>query len=195
MLTLRSFLDARASRERRPPVCQQASAPGTGRGIAVAKSGMRPARRRGTRGMTMVEIMVALGIGAVLLGIAVPSFTAMRAPYALRTATTTIASDVAVARMRAIAQNRRQRLAVSTDADTWVLQQETAPGTFESVGGTRALPTGCTFGAASDSPIFDTRGMLAVPASLEVSGEAGTKTISVNVLGQATITDGAIDQG
>jgi hypothetical protein len=32
--------------------------------------------------------------------------------------------------------------------------------------------------------------MLAAPAALEVSGEAGTRIISVNVLGQATISDG-----
>jgi hypothetical protein len=154
---------------------------------------MWPTRRRSERGTTITDLMVALGIGGVLLGIALPNFVAMRAPYALRAATTTIASDVTVARMRAIAQNRRQRLAISADNGTWVLQQETAPGTFESVGGTRALPEGCTFGQSPDSPIFDTRGMLVAPAALEVSGEAGTRTISVNILGQATISDGGND--
>jgi hypothetical protein len=151
---------------------------------------MWPTRRRSERGTTITDLMVALGIGAVLLGIALPNFTAMRAPYALRSATTTIASDVAVARMRAIAQNRRQRLAFDENAGTWALQEESAPGTFDTVGATRTLPTGCTFGTSPSSPIFDTRGMLAAPAALEVSCEAGTRIISVNVLGQATISDG-----
>jgi hypothetical protein len=165
-----------------------------GGGIAVATSGMRPTRRD-ERGATITDLMVALGIGAVLLGMAIPSFTAMRAPYALRSAAQTIASDVAVARMRAIAQNRRQRLAFSQGPGTWVLEQETAPGTFEVAGGTRTLPAGCAFGGTPGSPIFDTRGMLAVPATMEVSGESGTKTITINVLGEATITDGGIDLG
>ena len=139
------------------------------------------------RGTTITDLLVAVGIGGILLGLAVPNLAALRAPYALRSATTTLASDMAVARMRAIAQNRRQRVQILADAGTWQLQQEVAPGNFQAVGGLRMLPNDLKFAGSDMNLIFNTRGMVNTPATLKVKGRSGTRTVLVNVLGQATI--------
>ncbi len=96
-----------------------------------------------TRGATIADIIVAIGISLVSLGMAVPNLRAFAAPYSLDTATRVVAAEFSVARMRAIAQNRRHRINFDDGADTFALQAETAPGVFTDVGATRPMPA-CT---------------------------------------------------
>ncbi|MCY4756889.1 GspH/FimT family pseudopilin [Pelomonas aquatica] len=57
--------------------------------------------RHGNRGFTVVEVCVALGIGAVLLGQALPAMQQMRQEQALRAHAEALASDLRFARSEA----------------------------------------------------------------------------------------------
>lgn len=135
----------------------------------------------------MIDVLTGMAITAVVLGTAIPNLRAFTRPYALDSATRSIAADMSVARMRAIAQNRRHRVQVNTDGRWWEVQRETAPGTFTVVGGRRMLPQGVSFDDVSGTPTFDTRGMLAANFSLEVTNGERKRAMSVSVLGDTTV--------
>ena len=135
----------------------------------------------------MIDVLTGMAITAVVLGTAIPNLRGFTRPYALDSAARSIAADMSVARMRAIAQNRRHRVQVNADGGWWEVQRETAPGTFTVVGGRRTLPGGTSFGNVSGTPTFDTRGMLAATFSLDVSNGERKRTMSVNVLGDTSV--------
>jgi len=148
------------------------------------------ARRANCRGVTIIEVLTATAITAILLAIGVPQMARLRAPYALASASRQIASDLQTARMRAIARNVRYRVAFNSTTRSYRLERETTVNNFVAEGGTQTLPAGATLTAANPAnPVFDTRGMLGanVSVSVSVSG-SGTRTVTVNVLGQTTIS-------
>jgi len=146
----------------------------------------RNARR--ARGTTLLEVIVAASLMAIVLAIAVPNLPALGAPFTLRTASQQVAADLMATRMRAIARNTRYQVSFNTAAATYVIQRETAPGQFVSEGGTQALPHGAALGGVAANPIFDTRGMLTAPLTVTVTVPgAGGRTVSVDVLGQTTV--------
>ena len=148
------------------------------------------ARRAGCRGVTIIEVLTATAITAILLAIGVPQMARLRAPYALVSASRQIAGDLQAARMRAIARNTRYRVAFNATTRTYQLERETTLNTFVAEGGVKTLPGGTTLTAANPgNPIFDTRGMLGANVSVAVSVTGtGTRTVTVNVLGQTTIS-------
>ena len=161
-----------------------------GRGSASAMHAVDMARRarRAVRGTTLLEVLVAASLSAILLAIAVPNLPGLGAPFTLRTVSQQVAADLIAARMRAIATDTPYRVAFNTAAATYVIQQETAPGTFVTEGGTRTLPAGVVLGPVAANPIFDTRGMLAAALAVPITvSPAGSRTVSVNVLGRTTI--------
>jgi len=158
------------------------------RGISVAKTPMRRTPDRRTRGATIIDLLVGIGITAVVLGTAIPNLRTLSQPYTLDSVARVVSADLAGARMRAIAQNRRHRVVFNADARWWEVRAETSPNVFTVVGARRTLPTGARFGSVNASPTFDTRGMLTAPFSLVVSTGARQRTISVNVLGDTTFS-------
>jgi type IV fimbrial biogenesis protein FimT len=73
-------------------------------------------RRSPTWGFTLVELMVTLGVFAVLLGLAVPSFMETIASNRVTTATNDILTALTLARSEAIRRNQRVTACTSTDA-------------------------------------------------------------------------------
>ena len=145
-------------------------------------------RGRTQRGTTLLEVLTGTALTAILLAVAVPNFRALATPYEASSAARLMASDCAAARMRAIARNQRHRIRVDADAETWVIEAEQAPGSWVAVGETRSAASGVTLGAAAPAdPMFNTRGMLAGTVSMTVSHGDSTRTVTINVLGQATI--------
>jgi Tfp pilus assembly protein FimT len=149
---------------------------------------MRRFPDRRTRGATIVDLLVGVGLTAVVLGTAIPNLRALTEPYTLDTASRVVAADFAVARMRAIAQNRRHRIVFNDDGRWWEVQAETAPNSFTVVGARRTLPAGADFGNVAANPTFDTRGMLAAAFSVDVAGGGRQRTVSVNVLGDTIVS-------
>jgi type II secretory pathway pseudopilin PulG len=141
-----------------------------------------------TRGASLLEVLIATGLSAMLLAIAVPNLRSLQAPFALRAATDQIVAGLQAARMRAIARNARYRVTFDPSAGTYSLDVETG-GNFVTDGGVQQLPRSTTLGTiAPGNPIFSTQGTLASAVTIPVSATAGrNRTISVNVLGQTTV--------
>ena len=151
---------------------------------------MAPALRpRGTRGRSLVEVLTAIGISTILLGIAVPKFVTMRAPWMLRQTAIQVASEFQKTRMRAITRNTRYRFSYNSTAKTYTIDREGPAGTWTTEF-TNQLPTGAYITAPNTTPIFDTRGMLNATATIpvNVSGYPTTRTVTINVLGNVTIS-------
>ena len=68
-------------------------------------------------GITLIEVLVVIAIAAILLGLAVPSFTAFTRAQQVRTTTDLLASSLNEARMRALSQGRTVILCASNDGE------------------------------------------------------------------------------
>jgi Tfp pilus assembly protein FimT len=134
-------------------------------------------------------MLSAMALSAILLMIAVPRFVQLKGPYVLRQTTQQIAGEFQKTRMRAIARNQRYRFQYTATNATYTIQREQAPGSWvtESTG---QLPTGASITVPNTIPMFDTRGMLNQTAAIPVtvSGYSSTKTVTINVLGNVTIS-------
>lgn len=158
-------------------------------GIAIAQDGM-PDRRRGTRGVTILEVLTATALSGLLVAIAIPNLRRLVGPWALRAASQQIAADLQSTRFRAIASNVRYRVSFDTTARTYVIERETLPNTWVTEGARQTLPAAASLGTVTPvAPIFDTRGMLAATVSVPVSVPGtGARTVTINVLGNTTIS-------
>jgi prepilin-type N-terminal cleavage/methylation domain-containing protein len=177
----RNGLDARrfpALRTAAPPLLYEPMLPG-------------PRSNRATRGRSLIEVLTAISLSAILMAIAVPNFSGLRSPYLLRQTSQQIAAEFSKARMRAIARNARYRLTYNSTSKTYQLEREITSGsntwTAESVNSVSGL---VSLSGVGTPPIFDTRGMLNSDVSIGVSvqGYSKTRTVTINVLGQVTIS-------
>ena|SRR6185436_15927032 len=150
-----------------------------------------PRSTRATRGRSLIEVLTAISLFAILMATAVPSFNGLRSPYLLRQTAQQVAAEFSKARMRAIARNARYRLTYNSTAKTYQLEREITPGsnTWTSEN-TNSIASQVSLSGVGTPPIFDTRGMLNSDVSIGVSvqGYSKTRTVTINVLGQVTIS-------
>lgn len=147
-------------------------------------------RRPRCRGHSLLEVLVASALLALLLGVGLPRLPALLVPHQVAAAAEQIAADIALARMRAIARNVRFRVHFDVAAGTWVLQRESSPGVFVDEGGTRSLPAGTTLvSVVPGDPVFDGRGLASGATVISIAGPQGeTRTVVTNMLGRARIS-------
>jgi Tfp pilus assembly protein FimT len=141
------------------------------------------------RGSSLLEIVTVMALGALLLAMSVPQFSRLSGPYASRAAVQQLRAAVDEARLRAIMQNRRQRITLNAGTSSYTIEREVSPNTFAVEGGVRKLPRGVTLGSlATDTIVFDTRGTIVSAVTIPLTAP-GTRvrTVGVNVLGQTTI--------
>ena len=96
------------------------------RDLTGTKTRERKTTRRG--GFTMAELIIVLSILAVVALIAIPSFQNMALNGYFKSAARDLASDVALLRERALAENRMYRISLNVAGGTYTLQQCNAPG-------------------------------------------------------------------
>ena len=75
-------------------------------------------RQRLQRGFSLIEIMTALGIAAVLLGVAVPNFSALIEKQGFNTAHNDLAAAFHFARSLAVTERQQTIVCPSTDAQS-----------------------------------------------------------------------------
>lgn len=138
-------------------------------------------------GFSLIELLVVIGIAAVVMGIAVPNFVGFAERYRLVGATNELAMEISRARLQAIAQNA----SVQINGTSTSFYREIDPGGqgFTLVAGSEVeLPGGVTISANPALPlIFDRRGLAAQATDLSVMSGAGSKTISVNLIGRVKV--------
>ncbi|MBI4489683.1 MAG: GspH/FimT family pseudopilin [Deltaproteobacteria bacterium] len=129
-------------------------------------------------GFTVIELMVTIGVAAILMGIAIPSFLSWLPTIRLSSAARQIATDLQLARMRAISQNIS--LTVTFDA---------ANGTYSFGTDSRNLDDlypGITITTAPTNPTFTPRGT-ANAITVTISNGSASKTVQVSAVGRVKI--------
>lgn len=91
--------------------------------------GLRRAPKRHARGFTIVELMVTLGVIAILMVIAVPSFNSMINSNRLTTAANELVAGLNTARMEAIKRNAYTQFCSDTSGNNSTDTLGTACGT------------------------------------------------------------------
>jgi type IV fimbrial biogenesis protein FimT len=133
-------------------------------------------------GFTLIELMAALGILGVLIAIAVPSFLSTLPGLRLNDAARQVATDLQMARMRAITQNNSNTVTFNVSTGTYSFTLGT-----ESVDIDQLYP-GITFSSAPTNPVFTGRGTASTTATLTLRNTSGaTKQIQVTSVGRVKI--------
>jgi prepilin-type N-terminal cleavage/methylation domain-containing protein len=132
-------------------------------------------------GLTLIELMAALGILGILIAVAMPKLLSTLPALRLNDAARQVATDLHVARMRAIAQNSSNTVTfnVSTGIYTFTL------GT-ESIDIDQLYP-GIAFSSVPANPIFTSRGTASTTATITLSNGSATKQVEVTPVGRIRI--------
>lgn len=113
---------------------------------------------QGTTGFTLIEMLAAIVVAGILVAIAVPRFYALLPGIRVASAARQVATDLQLARMRAIAQRTPQTVAFDTATATYTFGADTRnlsvlyPGTtIKSL--SAGAPTFTTVGGANATDI------------------------------------------
>jgi len=137
-------------------------------------------------GFTLVELLVAIGVTAIAIGTLSPVAGTLRNHYRLAGAARELAFDIGRARLQAIGQNQAIRFVTASGG--YQRQQSTDGVTYHASGGDTRLPAGVVLTAGeSGMPRFDRQGLAQATTVLTLSGAAGQRTVTTNVLGRASV--------
>lgn len=138
-------------------------------------------------GLTLIEMMVALGVLTVLLAIGVNQWHEYSAWQRLRFGTVQVATDLREAQERARAERRLYTVAFTTGSSAYAIA---GPGYSENA----AMPTGVSSGetqtvrfSAFGKPV--TAGGVPTTYTVTVQSPKGAGTISVTTAGGINYTD------
>lgn len=159
--------------------------------MAKGEAAMRMGKRnQRISGFTVLELMVAVGIAMVVLGIAVPSLLTWLPTLRLSSAARQVATDLQVARMKAISQNRKFRLNFNTTTTYYLESDLNNDGTIasgENDSGPFSLPEGITT-TVGTTPEFYPRGTASAAATKTLqNSNSETKSVQVAVVGRVTL--------
>jgi type IV fimbrial biogenesis protein FimT len=141
-------------------------------------SGQRVARQGG---FSLIEMMVVLGIMAIILAVALPAFNAWRESTALQSAEETLMAHIKQARIMAVSGNRSVSVAFTTNSYT-VDSTSANPQQYLLSDYSKSLSM--TYSTATLQ--FNSDGTTNVSDTINVKNANGTnKTISVNLVGRA----------
>jgi type II secretory pathway pseudopilin PulG len=134
---------------------------------------------RHSGGYTLTELLVLVGIIGIVLGTGVPSFFSALPSLRLSSAARQVATDLHLARIRAIAQNTSYTVTFNTSTATYTFGSDSRNLTD--------LFPGITIAAASN-PTFTSRGTAGAVA-IQLSNGTAQKYICVKVVGRVNIQD------
>jgi Tfp pilus assembly protein FimT len=133
------------------------------------------------KGFTVIELMGAIGVAAVLIAIAMPKLLSVLPGLRLNDAARQVATDLQLARMRAIAQNNSNTVTFnsSTGSYTFTLGNESID--------IDQLYQGITFSSVTANPVFTSRGTASTTATITLSNGSATKAVEVTAIGRVRI--------
>jgi type IV fimbrial biogenesis protein FimT len=137
------------------------------------------------KGFTLLELMVAIAVLAILLSIAVPNYNAQIAATRLRADADNVVTALQLARSEAV--TRRTQVTVSNLATGATVMQGGA-----SIRVFPALSAGIAIDGADVTYRPDGSVLAVDPAGISVTGASDARTICVNYIGQARMLVGAV---
>jgi prepilin-type N-terminal cleavage/methylation domain-containing protein len=154
----------------------------------VASTGLSRSRSAKQAGFTLLEVMAVVGVIAVLLAVALPNLLAILDGLRLSDGARQLASELQLARMKAISQHTKYRISFgSYPATTYSLEKH--DGTvFALESGPVALPDGITVTTVSPSVSeFQSGGTVNTTSTITLSNGSASKQIEVNLIGRVKI--------
>jgi prepilin-type N-terminal cleavage/methylation domain-containing protein len=140
---------------------------------------------RDRRGFTLLELLVAVGVLAIAMGVSTPMLSRVRSHYVLDGVSRQIALEISKARMQAISQNRTVRLQLGSNS--YVIECSADGAAFEPIADPVVLPAGVEFAVGDGGlPRFNRQGMAPNSTTISLSSPAGVKTIRTSALGRVT---------
>jgi len=140
----------------------------------------RPRKIPNAAGFTIVEILVVVAIALVLMGIAIPSFLSWLPTSRLSSAVRQVATDLQVARMRAIARNTNNTVTFTSDTYTYDSDSRDIS----------QLYPGISIESAAN-PTFNSRGTANTPVTIKLNNGTAAKWVCVKAVGRINVQDTA----
>lgn len=109
-----------------------------------------------TRGFTLLELIVVLGLLSVVFAIALPQVSASLPGLFVDQAARTLAAELQLARVKAVSRNTRMRIIMELDRRAIRLEQDTGDG-FVPEHESPPLPGGVTFDRESSTRVSGSR--------------------------------------
>ncbi len=132
-------------------------------------------------GLTVIELMAAFGVLAILILIAVPNLLSTLPALRLNDAARQVATDLQLARMRAISQNTANTVTFNTS--TGVYSSTLGGESFDI----DQLYPGIAFSAVTANPVFTSRGTASAAVDITLSNGSATKLVQVTPVGRVKI--------
>lgn len=146
-----------------------------------------PGRPGRSGGFTLVELLVVVGIAAVLAAIALPNALGITESGKLQAATSMLAGKLNEARMSALKRNRSVWLQVDASAGRVQIRAAAGGGGSEDIGAPGLLPSGVGFVDPAPTITFDSMGRPtnAPPRTLtvEVARSRARRSVTVSAAG------------
>lgn len=136
---------------------------------------------RNRAGFTLIELMAAIGVAAILMGIAIPKFMAVMPALRLNDAARQVATDLQLARMRAISQNNTNTVTFNTSTGVYSFSLGSESYDIDQ------LYPGIALSAVTANPVFTSRGTASTPATITLSNGSATKQVQVTAVGRVRI--------
>jgi prepilin-type N-terminal cleavage/methylation domain-containing protein len=172
------------------PVSDRAGGMSVGMFLAPDRASMRLSRYKSSHqaGFTLVEVMAAIGVIAVLVAIAVPNLFSVLRGLRLSDGARQLASELQLARMKAISQHTKYRVSFGSYPTTTYSLEKHDGVTFAVESGPSILPEGITVTGVSPSVSeFQSGGTVNTTSTITLSNGSATKQIQVNLIGRVKI--------
>lgn len=148
-------------------------------------------RRRGSAGFTLVELLTAMAVAAIVLGIAVPSMFSYMPRLRLSGASRQLMFDMVEARMQAVKFACPVTIQFARDGSYTIWadrDRDGVKGSGEVTLRTISVSYSDINVAPSETTIrFDSRGAANVNGNIVLTNSQGSKTVAVNTVGRVKI--------
>jgi type IV fimbrial biogenesis protein FimT len=139
------------------------------------------AQKHSIAGFTMTEILVTMSVAGILMAIATPRFYALLPSIRVASAARQVATDLQLARMRAISQHVNQTVAFNTSTATYTF------GTADTRNLSQLYPGTTITSVSAGNPTFTTTGTAAAQTTITLSNGGVTKQVLVATIGRVNI--------
>jgi len=134
------------------------------------------------RGFSLGEILVAIGVFAILAAIALPQFTAFRPQSRLNGAARQVFSELMWARSKAVNDNSSYVVTFPTN------QKMLITGVTTKTVNIQTEYSDVTLASSASTITFSSRGTANVAPTITLTNSAGSKTVMLRITGAASIS-------